>query len=92
MMGVKDDPMQRGIIPNAFEHIFSSIDLPENKAKKYLVRCSFLEIYNEDIRDLLAKDTEKKLELKEDANKSVFVKDLNQCICKSTKEIEKLMN
>lgn len=77
MMGVKDDPAQRGIIPNAFDHIFSSIDLTENKTKKFLVRCSFLEIYNEDIHDLLSKDHEKKLELKEDANKSVFVKDLN---------------
>ena len=26
MMGLKDDPEQRGIIPNAFEHIFGFID------------------------------------------------------------------
>jgi kinesin family protein 3/17 len=56
------------------------------------VRCSFLEIYNEDIRDLLGRDVEKKLELKEDPNKGVFTKDLTTCIVKSIGEIEKLMN
>jgi len=50
-----------------------------------------LEIYNEDIRDLLGKD-DKKLDLKEDANKGIFVKDLNCFIVKSIPEIEKLMN
>jgi len=56
-----------------------------------LVRCSYLEIYNEDVRDLLGKDKEIKLELKEDPNKGVFVKDLTCIIVKSISEIEKLM-
>jgi hypothetical protein len=34
-------------------------------AKEFLVRASYLEIYNEDIRDLLSKSPEAKLELKE---------------------------
>lgn len=59
---------------------------------KFLVRCSYLEIYNEDIRDLLGKNVEIKLDLKEDPNKGVFVKDLTCCIVKSIVEIEKLMN
>ncbi len=58
---------------------------------KFLVRCSYLEIYNEDIRDLLSKNTDAKLELKEDPNKGVFVKDLTCYIVKSISEIEKLM-
>jgi hypothetical protein len=92
MMGYKDDPNERGIIPNAFEHIFGCIDDAQNKEKKFLVRCSYLEIYNEDIRDLLGKDVDKKLELKEDPNKGVFVKDLTTFIVKSIPEIEKLMH
>lgn len=52
----------------------------ENKGIKFLVRCSFLEIYNEELRDLLCEipkgGESKKLELKEDPNKGVFVKDL----------------
>ena len=75
MMGLKDNPQERGIIPNAFEHIFTCIESSENRSKKFLVRCSYLEIYNEDIRDLIG-NNEKKLELKEDPNRGLFVKDL----------------
>jgi hypothetical protein len=32
---------------------------------KYLVHASYLEIYNEEIRDLLGKDIKRKLDLKE---------------------------
>jgi hypothetical protein len=89
MLGTKDEP---GIITNAFEHIYGFIDGDENTKKKFLVRASYLEIYNEEIRDLLGKDVEKKLELKEDAKKDVFVKDLSILAVKSVKEISDLMN
>ena len=36
---------QRGIIPRAFQHIFESLSVVENT--KFLVRASYLEIYNE---------------------------------------------
>ena len=41
---------------------------------KYLVRASYLEIYNEEIRDLLGKDAKARLELKEHPDKGVYVK------------------
>lgn len=44
---------RRGIIPRTFEQIFSTIEWSENK--QFLVHASFLEVYNEDIRDLLSK-------------------------------------
>jgi kinesin family protein 3/17 len=50
MQGVTNPASQRGIIPRAFEHIFEAIDASENM--KYLVHASYLEIYNEEIRDL----------------------------------------
>jgi len=56
-----------------------------------LVRCSYLEIYNEEIRDLLSDDTEQKLDLKENKDKGVFVKDLTILAVKSVREIEQLM-
>ena len=55
------------------------------------MRCSYLEIYNEDVRDLLGKDVEKKLDLKENEKKSVYVKDLNIITVKTVSDIEKLM-
>ncbi|MGH0156663.1 UNVERIFIED_CONTAM: hypothetical protein FKN15_038830 [Acipenser sinensis] len=60
MQGITDPPSQRGVIPRAFEHIFESIQCAENT--KFLVRASYLEIYNEEIRDLLGNDTKQKLE------------------------------
>lgn len=89
MIGVKGDKGQRGIIPNAFDHIFGYFDDAKNTKKKFLIRCSYLEIYNEEVRDLLGKNTEQKLDLKEDPEKGVFVKDLNMVIVKSISEIEK---
>lgn len=40
---------------------------------KYLVHASYLEIYNEEIRDLLGKDVKQKLDLKEHPDKGVYV-------------------
>ncbi len=48
----------------------------------------FLEIYNEEIRDLLAKEYSKKLEMREDPKTGIFVKDLNIIQVKSPTEIE----
>ena len=39
------------LLCRAFEHIFEAIDASENM--KYLVHASYLEIYNEDLFDLL---------------------------------------
>ena len=61
--------------------------------KKFLIRCSYLEIYNETIRDLLsAKVDSNLLNLKESPDRGVFVKDLTTCIVKSIPEIEKYMD
>ena len=60
-----------GIIPRSFEHIFEAIDASEDM--KYLVHASYLEIYNEEIRDLLSKDIKKALELKENPDKGVYI-------------------
>jgi CHASE3 domain sensor protein len=56
-------------------------------AKEFLVRASYLEIYNEEIRDLLSKNPEARLELKEHPDRGVYVKDLMQFVVKSVAEI-----
>ncbi len=63
MEGYPDPPDQRGIIPNSFKHIFDKVAI--TKKKQILVRASYLEIYNEEIRDLLSKDPKAGLDLKE---------------------------
>ena len=58
---------------------------------KYLVHASYLEIYNEDIRDLLGPDIKKKLELKEHPERGVYVKDISLHAVSNTAECEALM-
>ncbi|GMH64629.1 hypothetical protein TL16_g04008 [Triparma laevis f. inornata] len=89
MEGYPDPPEMRGIIPNAFQHIFDHVALGENE--KYLVRASYFEIYNEQIRDLLSKDPKNSLELKESVDTGVYVKDLTSFVVKSTSEIDHVM-
>lgn len=54
----------KGIIPRSFDQIMNIID-NNTQNKKFLLRCSYLEIYNEEIHDLLSKDVKQKYELKE---------------------------
>ncbi|VDK79791.1 unnamed protein product, partial [Onchocerca ochengi] len=90
MEGVHDDPELRGVIPNAYHHIFQHI--AQSRNQQYLVRASYLEIYQEEIRDLLARDPKIRLELKERPDVGVYVKDLSSFVTKSVEEIEHVMS
>lgn len=50
MEGRPDPPELRGIIPNSFAHIFDYISAADTV--QFLVRASYLEIYNEEIRGM----------------------------------------
>lgn len=50
-----------------------------------------LEIYNEEIRDLLGRDPKQKLELKESSKKGLYVKGLTSYVVKSIEEITHVM-
>ena len=63
------------LLVRSFEHIFETTAASSNI--KYLVHASFLEIYNEELRDLLDKDSKVKCELKEHPEKGVFVTGLS---------------
>ncbi|CAM9310383.1 unnamed protein product [Lampetra planeri] len=90
MQGVSEPSAQRGVIPRAFEHIFESIQCAENT--KFLVRASYLEIYNEEIRDLLGNDTKQRLELKEHPERGVYVRDLSMHTVHSVGECERIVD
>ncbi|CAB1428266.1 unnamed protein product [Pleuronectes platessa] len=90
MEGVRNDPEKRGVIPNSFEHIFTHISRSQNQ--QYLVRASYLEIYQEEIKDLLSKNQAHRLELRERPDTGVYVKDLSSFVTKSVREIEHVMN
>ncbi|RLN70662.1 hypothetical protein BBJ28_00012392 [Nothophytophthora sp. Chile5] len=86
MEGYGDQP---GIIPNSFKHIFDKVAISKNK--RILVRASYLEIYNEEIRDLLSKDPKAGLDLKENADSGVYVKGLTAQVVKDAAEIDHVM-
>jgi kinesin family protein 3/17 len=81
MEGRPDPPNLRGIIPNSFQHIFEHVS--NSKNAQFLVRASYLEIYNEEVRDLLSKDPTNDLEIKENIETGVYVKDLTTIVVKN---------
>lgn len=81
MEGKPDPPHLRGIIPNSFQHIFEYVN--SAKDQQFLIRASYLEIYNEEIRDLLSKTPKVGLELKENVDSGVYVKDLSSFVVKN---------
>ncbi|CAM9218014.1 unnamed protein product [Chrysoparadoxa australica] len=90
MQGYQDPPELRGVIPNSFDHIFENVTAASEKTS-FLVRCSYLEIYNEEIRDLLSDSPKQKLDLREGADKGVYVKDLQQVVVSDQEAINKVM-
>ena len=90
MMGIITDPQLRGVIPNAFDHIFGFIKT-EGESRKFFLRCSFVEIYNEEVRDLLG-NKDKKLDIREDPKKGTFLKDLTYVTIKNPADIDKSLD
>ena len=89
MMGVDNDE-NRGVIPRVFYHVFDEIAVSE--ATKFLVHASYLEIYNEEIRDLLVQGNKvTKLELHEHPEKGVYVEGLSHHKVLNTRDLERIM-
>lgn len=90
MSGSADSPQTKGIIPNTFAHIFGHIARGKEN-QKFLVRVSYMEIYNEEVRDLLGKELNKSLEVKERADIGVFVKDLSGYVVHNADDLDNIM-
>ena len=89
MEGEENPHENRGIIPRSFEQIFYAVE--QSPETEFLIRVSFLEIYNEEIHDLLSKDAATKLDVKEKADTGFYVKDLKLQIVKSIEEMKEIM-
>jgi hypothetical protein len=64
----------RGIIPRSIDEIFNYIESLSSSDTKFMVRASYLQIYNEMISDLL-KPEKTSLQIREDKKKGVLLKD-----------------
>jgi kinesin family protein 3/17 len=91
MAGNYTKPDMKGIIPNTFSHIFSQISRASGETS-FVVTVTYLEIYNEEVRDLLSTDPNKKLAIRERPDVGVYVKDLMGFTVDSIESITELLN
>lgn len=90
-----DDPVAMGMIPRAVVQIFRASQDLGKKGWVFAIEASFLEIYNETLRDLLASPAEnasKKLEIRHIPNTSkTVVQDLNIVPVNSSEQVVHLL-
>ena len=79
-----------GIIPRVVEELFGYIQSDPASGCKYLVRISYLQIYNEIISDLLKPD-KGDLVIREDRRRGLFVHGLSEWVVRSPAEVYGLM-
>lgn len=83
----------RGIIPRSIEKVLQECEHLKLQGWAYTVQVSFLEIYNETLKDLLAgkEQAENKLNIKKDAKGGVHVPDLTLVDVIAMEQVEALM-
>lgn len=91
----------KGISELAMDHIFEFINrdsicgpsLTTNSNKiKYTIKISYLEVYNEQIRDLLREDKSINLIILEDAKQGIIIPGLKECEVHSVSEVISIIN
>jgi len=77
---------RRGLICRVLEYVFQEIDRrKEDEDMSFICRCSFLEIYREQITDLLDPNNTG-LQVREDANRGIYVEKLNEPVVNTLEE------
>ncbi|KOX79827.1 hypothetical protein WN51_11438 [Melipona quadrifasciata] len=99
MEGINIDPTlhwnsnsSAGMIPRSLNHLFHKLQLLE--IQEYTIRVSFLELYNEDLFDLLSTNSDaSKLRLYEDVSKkgAVIIHGLEEVTIHNTSEVYKIL-
>ncbi|KAI5796634.1 putative kinesin [Geopyxis carbonaria] len=90
MMGYGEE---YGVIPKICQNMFERInDLQINPNLKCTVEVSYLEIYNERVRDLLNPSTKGNLKVREHPSTGPYVEDLAKLVVSTFSEIENLMD
>lgn len=97
MSGVANNPELKGIIPRVNEELFQHIEQEQVGTRKFLVMCSFFEIYNEIIFDLLNPVADRSklgggLQIKEHPVMGIYVKDLTEIVAEDTGKLEALLD
>ncbi|KAI4130968.1 MAG: hypothetical protein LQ347_003178, partial [Umbilicaria vellea] len=90
MMGYGEEA---GVIPKICRDMFVRItEIQRDKNQRVTVEVSYLEIYNERVRDLLNPTTKGNLRVREHPSTGPYVEDLAKLVVRSFQEIENLMD
>ncbi|XP_010527428.1 PREDICTED: kinesin-like protein KIN-12B [Tarenaya hassleriana] len=85
---------QKGLTPRVFEQLFARINEEQVKHAErqlsYQCQCSLLEIYNEQITDLLD-PSQKNLMIREDIKSGVYVENLTEEYVQNLKDVTRLL-
>lgn len=91
MEGVHDVPDLRGLMPRAFHRIFDQITLLSSDTKKFLVSAAFIEIYNDQVLDLLSTKPDERLSLGEKPDSGVYIKGLQEFVKSCADDLTNLL-
>ncbi|GAA5817369.1 hypothetical protein MFLAVUS_010913 [Mucor flavus] len=89
MMGYGED---KGIIPRTCLELFERITDLTSDLLKFQVEVSYIEIYNEKVRDLLNPGNKGNLKVREHPTIGPYVEDLSRLVVNSFEDIDHLMN
>ncbi|KAI9317238.1 hypothetical protein BX666DRAFT_1857633 [Dichotomocladium elegans] len=89
MMGYGED---HGITPRTCSELFARINRNEDPNVQYQVEVTYIEIYNEKVRDLLNPKNKSNLKVREHPSLGPYVEDLSRVVVKSFEEINNLMD
>ncbi|CAG9466816.1 unnamed protein product [Pedinophyceae sp. YPF-701] len=81
----------RGLTPRVFEHLFQRIKAKErSEGRRFSVTCSYVEIYNEGLTDLLAPGAAP-LQIREDFTRGVRVEGLSEETVRNAHDVARLI-
>lgn len=81
-----------GIIPRTCSELFNRITTNSQPNLTYRVEVSYIEIYNEKVRDLLNPKNKGNLKVREHPSLGPYVEDLSRLVVTSFADIEHLMD
>ncbi|CAG8564309.1 31971_t:CDS:2 [Gigaspora margarita] len=86
---------QKGIVPRAMRSLFDNINSPQYKSRKFQIKVSFIEIYNEDLIDLLGEgegESRPQVTIREDSKGHILWSGLQEIKVNSADEVMGLLS
>ncbi|XP_040377940.1 kinesin-like protein KIN-12C [Oryza brachyantha] len=94
MVDSSSDHADRGVVPRVFQNLFAKIqgrqESSPEKQTSYQCRCSFLEVYNEQINDLLD-PSQRNLQIRENAGNGILVENLTDEYVSTVEDINQIL-